>query len=585
VSRRSSLHAHAIAALLAAAALSLPAAGPGLAQGRPIAQVKAVLAPKHAGAWLVNGWGRDGEASHCSAERSVDGILDDGGALQFGLVRLPDAYRIFLGSNEWQLSPGTAFPVELIAPGVFRSEANAVAVGSGSVIIELGGDTGFVQQLATAPNLEIKAAKTVFRLPLEDFSLAVAEVDSCLAALKLRSSSNPVAPARPATTTAARTSNANSAAPVDSRITENAGLIEERTFLTVRDPKGSYRLEAVVVRPAQASGRLPIVLITHGKNFKPIENQTLHADWMLPQARDFAARGWLAAAIIRRGYGDSDGVPGVSRGAAYMACGTNGDLAHGFSVEADDLAGALAAISERPDADASRVLVVGQSFGGGTALAFASRQPAGLLGVINVSGGVFRTGGDDEVCDWDGLVDAMRAFGGRTRVPTLWLYAENDHLFGPLVVNRMHEAYVSAGGQAELKMFPAIGEEGHGLFSNFIGRTKWLPALDAFLVASRMPNANIARLDEVKRAPRLAGFKQAFLEEYLAMPLPKALAVSVGETDAYWYSDTSGIEAARAAALKNCHEQAHGECTLVMDNNDLLRPLVTSATTSNVTAR
>ena len=583
MSRRSSLHARAIAALLAGAALSLPAAEPGMAQGRPIAQVKAVLAPKHAGAWVVNGWGRDGEASHCSAERSVNGVLDDGGPLQFGLIRLPDAYRIFLGSNEWQLSPGSAFPVELTAPGVFRSEANAVAVGSGSVIIELGGDSSFVQQLATAPNLEIKAAKSVFRLPLEDFSLAVAEVDNCLAALKLQSSSNPVAPTP--TTTAARTSNANTAAPVASRITENAGLIEERTFLTVRDPKGSYRLEAVLVRPAQASGPLPIVLITHGKNFKPVENQSLHADWMLPQARDFAARGWLAAAIVRRGYGASDGIPGVSRGAAYMACGRNGDLAHGFSVEADDLAGALAAISERPDADASRVLVVGQSFGGGTALAFASRQPAGLIGVINVSGGVFRTGGDDEVCDWDGLVDAMRSFGGRTRVPTLWLYAENDRLFGPPVVKRMHEAYVTAGGQAELKMFPALGNDGHGLFSNFSGRTQWLPALDAFLLANGMANANVARLDEVKRTPRLAGFKQAFLEEYLAMPLPKALAVSVGETDAYWYSDTTGIEAARAAALKNCREQAHAECTLVMENNDLVRPLITSATTSNVTAR
>jgi len=133
-------------------------------------------------------------------------------------------------------------------------------------------------------------------------------------------------------------------------------------------------------------------------------------------------------------------------------------------------------------------------------------------------------------------------------------------------------------------MFPALGNEGHGLFSMFTGRTKWLPALDAFLVANGMPNANTARLDEVKRTPRLAGFKQAFLEEYLAMPLPKALAVSVGETDAYWYSDTSGIEAARAAALKNCREQAHAECTLVMENNDLVRPLVTSAKTSDVTA-
>jgi len=68
-------------------------------------------------------------------------------------------------------------------------------------------------------------------------------------------------------------------------------LTEERTFLTVRDSKGSYRLEALVVRPAKAEGRLPVALITHGKNGKAQENQQLSADLMLPQARDLAMRG------------------------------------------------------------------------------------------------------------------------------------------------------------------------------------------------------------------------------------------------------------------------------------------------------
>ena len=70
-----------------------------------------------------------------------------------------------------------------------------------------------------------------------------------------------------------------------------------------------------MVRPAKAAGRLPIALITHGKNPGAAENQALRADLMRPQARDFAARGWLAVVVIRRGYGQSDGFPGVSRGA------------------------------------------------------------------------------------------------------------------------------------------------------------------------------------------------------------------------------------------------------------------------------
>ena len=579
--RRSSLSARLIAALIAAPALLLFAASAALAQSKPAAaEVKAMIGPKQVGPWHVVGWGRGGRPSHCTAERRLQSVPDDGGALQFALVRLPDAYRILLSSNEWTLNPGAVYPVELIAPPILRSDASAVAMTRKAVIIELGGDTAFMQKLATAPTLAIKTARTVYRLPLEGLGLAIGEVDYCVAAINLGSN----AVAGPA-----RTGN-HDVVPTPAqeyRVSEprtEAGLIEERTFLTVRDNKGSYRLEALLVRPAQAPGRLPIALITHGKNLTALENESFHADIMLPQARDFAARGWLAVAVMRRGYGASDGVPGVSRGAAYMACG-GGDLARGFEVEADDLAGALQAVSARPDADASRALAVGQSFGGGIVLAFASRQPAGLLGVVNVSGGVWRQGSNGDVCDFDALIAAMETFGGRARVPALWLYAENDRLFSPEVVRRMHEAYVAAGGRAELKIFPPVAKDGHALFADLTGRTKWLPALDAFLLANRMPNTNVVRLEEVKRAPRLAPFKREFLEQYLAMPTPKVLAVSPNGTEAYWYANSSGIEAARNGALGRCREKAGRECTIVMENDDLVRPMVTSAAGSNVTAR
>jgi hypothetical protein len=64
--------------------------------------------------------------------------------------------------------------------------------------------------------------------------------------------------------------------------------------------------------------------------------------------------------VIRRRYGQSDGVPGASRGSAYMAC-KNGNLVHGLDFEADDIDGALKAIAARPAADGSSVIAVGQS--------------------------------------------------------------------------------------------------------------------------------------------------------------------------------------------------------------------------------
>ena len=338
------------------------------------------------------------------------------------------------------------------------------------------------------------------------------EVDSCFGALK-RPATNPFAApeskpsaalpksAVPVASTAPAGAAPEAAAPIKVAVAKieparspsamasaTAGLdnelLEERTFLTVQNDKGRFRLEALVVKPAKADGRLPIALITHGKNAKAAENQALRADMMLPQARDFAARGWLAVVVLRRGYGQSDGLPGVSRGAAYMAC-ENADLARGFEVEADDLDGALKVVAARPDADGSRAIAIGQSLGGGVVLAFAARRPAGLLGVVNVSGGAWRTNGEGNVCQHADLVAAMATLGARTRIPTLWLYAENDSLFPPELVTRMRDAYAASGGRAELRMFPPVVHDGHRLFADFGGRVKWLRAVDGFPADSR----------------------------------------------------------------------------------------------------
>ena len=566
--------------------------------------VKQAIAPKQVGLWTVIGWSRGNTASHCSAERPLRGAAGDGASLQFALVRWSGGYRIALGSDEWELTPQTAFPVELIAAPVFRSDANALAIGPKIVMIELGADGQFMQKLSTAPMMEVKTAQTAFKLPLEGFGSALAEVKSCFAALK-RPASNPfAAPATaakqstalpatntpapgvpPATVTKISTVRV-SAVPPASRASASldAELIEEHGFLTVQTDKGPYRLEALVVRPAKADGRLPIALITHGKNLKPTDNSGIRADMMLPQARDFAARGWLAAVVIRRGYGQSDGVPGVSRGAAYMSC-ENGDLVHGFDVEADDLEGALRTLAARPDADGTRVLAVGQSLGGGVVLAFAARQPAGLIGVVNVSGGVWRAKTDGSMCAFDGLTSAMASFGARTRIPTLWLYSENDSLFPPDVVNRMRESYAASGGRAELQMFPPILHDGHRLFVDFSGRVKWLRALDRFLQAHHMPNANLARIDGVMASAKLAPATRPIVEEYFSTPMPKLLVATASGAGAYWIANPDDIDGARKRALTRCREKSGAECTVVMENNQLAAPIVTGAVTPQVTTR
>jgi len=560
-----------------------------------------VIAPKQVGSWTVIGWSQ----GYCAGERPLPGAAGGGATLQFVLARFQAGYRLALGSQEWELKPHTTFPIELIAQPVLRSDASAVVVGPKLVVIELGADGQFVRKLAAAPMIEVKAAQATFKLPLEGFAEALTEVDACFAALK-RPVSNPFAApeGKPSAALPKSVIPVASAAPEDAapikvakieparapsgaapptRTLDNE-LLEERTFLTVQNEKGRFRLEALVVRPAKVEGRLPIALITHGKNAKAAENQALRADMMLPQARDFAARGWLAVVVLRRGYGQSDGLPGVSRGAAYMAC-ENADLARGFEIEADDLDGALKVVAARPDADGTRAIAIGQSLGGGVVLAFAARRPAGLLGVVNVSGGAWRTNGDGNICEHADLVAAMATFGSRTRIPTLWLYAENDSLFPPELVTRMRDAYAAAGGRAELRMFPPVVHDGHRLFADFSGRVKWLRAVDGFLQTHGMPNANLARAEMVMSTTKLAARARPVVEEYLSTPAPKLLVATPSGAGAYWVANPNDIDGARKRLLTNCRERSGSECTVVMENNEIVLPLVTGAITPEVTAR
>ena len=589
-------------------ALTLSAQTGALAQTNTPPANTQVIAPKQVGSWTVIGWSQ----GYCAAERPLPGAAGGGATLQFVLARFQAGYRLALGSQEWELKPQTTFPIELIAQPVLRSDASAVVVGPKLVVIELGADGQFLRKLTTAPTIEVKAAQATFKLPMEGVAEALVEVDACFGALK-RPATNPFAAPEskpsaalpksdgPVASIAPAGAAPEAAAPIKVAVAKieparspsamasaTAGLdnelLEERTFLTVQNDKGRFRLEALVVKPAKADGRLPIALITHGKNAKAAENQALRADMMLPQARDFAARGWLAVVVLRRGFGQSDGLPGVSRGAAYMAC-ENADLARGFEVEADDLDGALKVVAARPDADGSRVIAIGQSLGGGVVLAFAARRPAGLLGVVNVSGGAWRTNGEGNVCQHADLVAAMGTLGARTRIPTLWLYAENDSLFPPELVTRMRDAYAASGGRAELRMFPPVVHDGHRLFADFGGRVKWLRAVDGFLQTHGMPNTNLARAEMVMSTTKLAARSRPVVDEYLSTPAPKLLVATPSGAGAYWVANPNDIEGARKRLLTNCRERSGAECTVVMENNELVRPLVTGAITPEVTAR
>jgi hypothetical protein len=109
--------------------------------------------------------------------------------------------------------------------------------------------------------------------------------------------------------------------------------------------------------------------------------------------------------------------------------------------------------------------------------------------------------------------------------------------------------------------------------------------VDGFLQTNGMPNANVARAEMVMSTTKLAARARPVVEEYLSTPAPKLLVATPSGAGAYWVANPNDIDGARKRLLTNCRERSGSECTVVMENNELVRPLVTGAITPVVTAR
>jgi pimeloyl-ACP methyl ester carboxylesterase len=79
------------------------------------------------------------------------------------------------------------------------------------------------------------------------------------------------------------------------------------------------------------------------------------------------------------------------------------------------------------------------------------------------------------------LVAAARQFGEKTRIPSLWIYAENDSFFPPELSKRLVEGFRMAGGRADFHLLPPVGSDGHELIRSSEGAVLWAPLLEKFL--------------------------------------------------------------------------------------------------------
>ena len=243
---------------------------------------------------------------------------------------------------------------------------------------------------------------------------------------------------------------------------------------------------AYVARPVGA-GPFPLVVMNHGVSLNAQER----AFFPLVEFRDaamwFARRGYMVVAPTGSGYGAAAlDVPERGLHSVFFSkigsCDNPNFHDAGLAVALLDK-WIIDYMTDQKLVVPNRAVVVGQSAGGWAAMALSSKNLPSVRAIITFAAGRGgRVGGKpNNNCAPDKLVEAIADFGRTARTPMLWIYIENDTFFGPALSKQMHQAYTSAGGNAEYHLLPPFGSDGHFLIDSAESIPLWAPLVSRFL--------------------------------------------------------------------------------------------------------
>ncbi len=346
-------------------------------------------------------------------------------------------------------------------------------------------------------------------------------------------------------------------------IDEKLGETIDKVTLSLRLLDGRVAQGDMVVthfKPPGA-GPFPAIVINHGRTSAKRHDPPRVR--MLPLVRFWVRRGFAVVVPTRVGYG------GLGQQIDPEAMGRCANANYRAAVElmATQVVAASRYAGRLGHVDGSRVLALGVSYGGFGVIAATARTNPGFIAGINFVGGM---GGSykrrpGEPCRGESITEIAGKLGARARVPTLWLYSENDVLWGRDWPRRWYDAYRLAGGNAEFVAFPPIGDNGHRLMSK--GFRHWRPVVDRFVrklgfkaprADSNLQGSGYARLDDVDRVPHLSDeARTRGYERFLSVDVPRAFAVSPSGAWAW----RRGTDAA-SAALRSCQQRARLPCRL-----------------------
>ena len=253
---------------------------------------------------------------------------------------------------------------------------------------------------------------------------------------------------------------------------QQLALPSEVIFIPKKILLGTLELETTVYKPP-GQGPFPLVIINHGKAPGPPGKQSRYTPgWAV---RYFIERNYVVFVPMRTGFSRSTG--------NYI--GSDCNVESNGLIQAEDVTATLVYAHLQSYVDRTKTLVLGQSHGGWTTLAYGASSPdASVKGLVNFAGGLRNTNCNSWRLD---LAKGAASYAEKTRIPTLWFYGDNDSYFSKEVYLEMFSRYRQFNPKAQLVQFGEFGQDAHGLFGSKEGRAIWEPHLETFMKQLGLP--------------------------------------------------------------------------------------------------
>ena len=223
----------------------------------------------------------------------------------------------------------------------------------------------------------------------------------------------------------------------------------------------------------------PLLILNHGRAGTVEDQKKMGRAAYSENSKYFVEKGFVVLVPTRIGYGASGGEDVEYSGECHTK-----SYPLAYEAAAQQTLQVLEYARTLPYVDARRWITVGQSFGGTTSITLAAKNVEGLAAAVNFAGG---GGGNPKTrpgspCRPDKLQEMFASYGS-AKVPTLWIYAENDLYMGKRYPREWFDAFVQKGGNGKFVQFPPmpaeLGPDGHSTFTRHPG--VWRPVFEEFL--------------------------------------------------------------------------------------------------------